>query len=115
MKVKRAICQVSMILDRRVSIDDWRIDDFQIDIFRSMISRPTIDGFKKMGELDDPEFGTLDVNTGSSRSTVASEEADVGVMFSGEVEFTGVFVQKVIRMHGPPALYAGGRCRGRLW
>ena len=41
-------------------------------------------------ELDDPEFGTLDVNTGSSRSTVASEEADVGVMFSGEVDITGL-------------------------
>ena len=31
-------------------------------------------------ELDDPEFETLDVNTGSSRSTVASEETNVGVM-----------------------------------
>ena len=45
---------------------------------------------RKMGELDDPEFGTLDVNTGSSRSTVASEETDVGVMFSGEVDITGL-------------------------
>ena len=61
--------------------------------------RPTdgISGVKAGGipgvlveELDDPEFGTLDVNTGSSRSTVASEEADVGVMFSGEVDITGL-------------------------
>ena len=41
-------------------------------------------------ELDDPEFGTLNVNTGSSRSMVASEEADVGVMFGGEVDITGL-------------------------
>ena len=30
--------------------------------------------------MDDPEFGTLDLSTGSLRSTVASEETDVGVM-----------------------------------
>ena len=48
-------------------------------------------------ELDDPEFGTLDVNTGSSRSTVASEEADVGVMFSGEVDITGISVGSLCR------------------
>ena len=45
---------------------------------------------RKTGELEDPELGTLDVNTGSSRSTVASEEADVGVMFGGEVDITGL-------------------------
>ena len=50
-----------------------------------------------VGELDDPEFGTLDVNTGSSRSTVASEEADVGVMFSGEVDITGISVGSLCR------------------
>ena len=50
-KVEGDIFQVSMVLDRRVSIDDWRIDDFQIDIFRSMISRSTIDEFKKNGRI----------------------------------------------------------------
>ena len=48
-------------------------------------------------ELDDPEFGTLDLNTGSSRSTVASEEADVGVIFSGEVDITGISVGSLCR------------------
>ena len=52
---------------------------------------------RKMGELDDPEFGTLDVNTGSSRSTVASEETDVGVMFSGEIDITGISVGSLCR------------------
>ena len=33
-----------------------------------------------VGELDDAESETLDVSTGSSRSTVASEKTDVGVM-----------------------------------
>ena len=42
--------------------------------------------------MDDPEFGTLDVNIGSSRSTVASEETDVGVMFRGDVDITGIGV-----------------------
>ena len=47
---------------------------------------------KELEELDDPEFGTLDTNTGSSRSTVASEETDVGVMFRGEVDITNIGV-----------------------
>ena len=50
-----------------------------------------------VGELDDPEFRTLDVNTGSSRSTVASEETDVGVMFRGEVDITGIGVGSLCR------------------
>ena len=81
------ICKVSMILDRR-----FLDRHFQIDIFRSMIFGSTIDGLKKKGGLDDSEFGTLDVNTGSSRSTVASEETDVGVMFRGAVDITGIGV-----------------------
>ena len=50
-----------------------------------------------VGELVDPEFGTLDVNTGSSRSTVASEEINVDVMFSGEVDITGISVGSLCR------------------
>ena len=51
-----------------------------------------------VGELDVPEFGTLDVNTGSSRSTVASEETDVGVMFKGDVDITGTSVGSLRRV-----------------
>ena len=34
-----------------------------------------------VGGLDDPEFGTLDLSTGSLRSTVASEETEAVVTF----------------------------------
>ena len=50
-----------------------------------------------VGELDDPEFGTLDVNTGSSSSTVTSEETDAGVMFRGDVDITGIDVGSLRR------------------
>ena len=50
-----------------------------------------------MGGLDDSEFGTLDVRTVSSRSTVASEETDVGVMFKGDVDITGIGVGSLRR------------------
>ena len=50
-----------------------------------------------MGGLNDSEFGTLDVGTGSSRSTVASEETVVGVMFRGEVDITGINVGSLCR------------------
>ena len=45
-----------------------------------------------VGGLYNPGFGTLDVSTGSSRSVVASEEADVGVMFGGNVDIAGISV-----------------------
>ena len=48
-------------------------------------------------ELDNPEFGTLDVNTGSSRSTVASEETDMSVMFKGDVDIAGSSVGSLRR------------------
>ena len=48
-----------------------------------------------VGELDDPEFGTLDVSTGSSRLTVESEETDVGVMVKGDVDITGISVESL--------------------
>ena len=57
-------------------------------IFRSMIFGSTIDGLKKKWEnwmIQNSEHWT-----GSSRSTVASEETDVGVMFGGEVDITGL-------------------------
>ena len=41
--------------------------------------------------------GSRYVNTGSSRSTVASEETDVCVMFSGEVDITGISVGSLCR------------------
>ena len=50
-----------------------------------------------VGELDVPEFGTLDVSTESSRSTVTSEETDVGVMFRGDVDITGIGVGSLRR------------------
>ena len=50
-----------------------------------------------MRGLDDSEFGTLDVSTRSLRSTVASEETDVDVMFSGEVDITGIGVGSLCR------------------
>ena len=66
--------------------------------------------------LDDSEFGTLGVSTNSLRSTVASEETDVSVMFEGDVDITGTIVGSCAEsnygMHGSPALYAGSRCRG---
>ena len=52
---------------------------------------------RKMGELDDPEFGTLDANAGSLRSTVASDEIDVSVMFRGAVDITGIGVGSLRR------------------
>ena len=50
-----------------------------------------------VGELDVPEFETLDVSTESSRSTVTSEETDVGVMFRGDVDITGIGVGSLRR------------------
>ena len=50
-----------------------------------------------VGGLYDSGFGTLDVNAGSSRSTVASEEADVDVMFSGEVDITNIGIGSLCR------------------
>ena len=81
-----------------------------------MIFGSTIDGLKKKGELDDSEFGTLDVGTGSSRSTVASEETDVGVMFKGNVDITGISVGSLREFtcgctdhqHCTPVVGAGG-------
>ena len=51
-----------------------------------------------VGELDDPEFGTQDVSTGLSRSTVASEETYVGMMLEGDVEITGTSVGSLRRV-----------------
>ena len=51
-----------------------------------------------VGEMDDPDFGTQDVSIGSSRSTVAFEETDVGVMFEGNVDITGTSVGSLRRI-----------------
>ena len=71
---------------------------FRSMIFRSMIFGSTIDGLiKKMGGLDDSESGALDVGTKSSRSTVASEETDAGMMFGGDVDNTVISVGSLHR------------------
>ena len=71
-----------------------------------------------VGGLYNPGFGILDVSTGSSRSVVASEEADVGVMFEGNVDITRISVESFAEFncgctdhwHCMPVVGAEGGC-----
>ena len=73
---------------------------------------------KEVVKMEDPEFGTSDVSTGSSRSTVSSEKTDVGVMFRRDVNITGISVGYCAEtncgctdhQHCMPVVSAGGGC-----